>query len=192
MTEARAAFWAAWDGAGCEHLALVARPPGPYAEGTIIALAEGGAPFHAHYAVQCDAGWHVRSVQITINELPARRLELHSDGQGKWRGADDTALPALAGCIDIDISATPFTNTLPIRRLGLAVGASAAIRVAYIDMPALAVAASAQCYTRLAADRYRFEALDGAFVAELPVDGDGLVRDYPGLFRRIGEANEDT
>lgn len=192
MTDERAAFWAAWDGVGCEHLALAARPAGPYAAGTIIALGEEGAPFHAQYAVQCDSEWRVRSASITVYDLPARRLELHSDGQGNWHGADGAPLPALAGCIDIDISATPFTNTLPIRRLALETGASAAIRVVYIDMPALTAEATAQHYTRLETHRYRFAALDGAFVAELPVDGDGLVRDYPGLFRRIGVANENA
>ena len=32
---------------------------------------------------------------------------------------------------------------------------------------------------------YRFEILDGGFTADLPVDSDDLVLDYPGLFRRI-------
>jgi len=32
---------------------------------------------------------------------------------------------------------------------------------------------------------YRFVSLDGGFSAELPVDQDGLIMDYPGLFRRV-------
>jgi hypothetical protein len=32
---------------------------------------------------------------------------------------------------------------------------------------------------------YRFVSLDGGFTADLPVDLDGLVVDYPGLFRRV-------
>jgi uncharacterized protein len=31
---------------------------------------------------------------------------------------------------------------------------------------------------------YRFDALTSGFTAELPVDAEGLVIDYPGLFRR--------
>jgi hypothetical protein len=31
---------------------------------------------------------------------------------------------------------------------------------------------------------YHFEALPSGFTAELPVDAEGLVIDYPGLFRR--------
>jgi hypothetical protein len=43
-----------------------------------------------------------------------------------------------------------------------------------------------QAYTRLADQRYRYESLDGSgFSAELAVDADGLVLDYPGLFRRV-------
>jgi hypothetical protein len=32
---------------------------------------------------------------------------------------------------------------------------------------------------------YRFLNLDGGFTADLQVDPDGLVLDYPGLFRRV-------
>ena len=32
---------------------------------------------------------------------------------------------------------------------------------------------------------YRFLSLDGGFTADLLVDADGLVLDYPGLFRRV-------
>ena len=33
---------------------------------------------------------------------------------------------------------------------------------------------------------YRFESLSSGFRADIPVDGDGLVLDYPGVFRRVG------
>ena len=39
---------------------------------------------------------------------------------------DGVPAPALKGCKDIDLGCSPSTNTLPIRRLRLAVGASAA------------------------------------------------------------------
>ena len=96
--------------------------------------------------------------------------------------------------MDIDFAATPFTNTLPIRRLGLQPGESAEVAVVYIDAPSLEVTPVRQRYTCLASDadggRYRFEALPYAalpdgFMAELSVDADGLVRDYPPLFRRV-------
>jgi hypothetical protein len=102
-------------------------------------------------------------------------------------------VPELEGCVDVDISATPFTNTLPIRRLGLEPGESAELRVAYVDVPELAVGPARQRYEyleeRAGGGLYRFEAppieaLPSGFTAQIPVDVDGLVIDYPGLFRR--------
>ena len=94
----------------------------------------------------------------------------------------------LDGWIDVDISATPFTNTLPIRRLGLEHGESEELTVTYIRVPELLVGPERQRYGCLEAQTdgglYRFEALPSGFTAELPVDVDGLVIDYPGLFRR--------
>jgi hypothetical protein len=46
--------------------------------------------------------------------------------------------------------------------------------------------AQPQAYTRLSDRRYLFENLDGTgFRAELPVDEEGIVLDYPQLFRRV-------
>ena len=102
-------------------------------------------------------------------------------------------MPLLDGCLDVDISATPFTNTLPIRRLALQPGSSVILSMAYIAIPQMNVEATQQRYTCLevtsSGGRYLYESLaDGVswFTAELPVDSDGLVLDYPGLFRRVG------
>jgi hypothetical protein len=50
------------------------------------------------------------------------RVDLFSDGEGTWTGPDGRVMPHLEGCEYVDIAETPFTNTLPIRRLGLAPG----------------------------------------------------------------------
>jgi hypothetical protein len=61
------------------------------------------------------------------------------------------------------------------------------IRLCYITVPDLTVFASNQRYTAIeAGSLYRFESLEDGFTAELPVDEDGFVLDYPGLFRRLG------
>ncbi|HZA22643.1 MAG TPA: putative glycolipid-binding domain-containing protein, partial [Dehalococcoidia bacterium] len=57
-----------------------------------------------------------------------------------------------------------------------------------IRVPELLVGAERQRYGCLEdqtdSGHYRFEALPSGFTAELPVDAEGLVIDYPGLFRR--------
>ena len=188
----REVMWTPADGPGCEHLRLAACPQAPFAEGLVIGVA-GGRPFGLRYGVWCDEGWRAREVRLAVLSPVPRELILRADGSGRWRAGDGDPLPALDGCVDVDVSATPFTNTLPIRRLGLRPGESAEIAVAYVDVPALTVEAVRQRYTCLetgpAGGRYRFESLPYAalpegFCAELTVDGDGLVVDYPGLFRR--------
>src|SRR5262245_36090381 len=90
----------------------------------------------------------------------------------------------LDGCIDPDISMTPFTNTVAIRRLGCRVDEAAEIKVAYILVPELSLRAAPQRYTRLAERRWRFHGLDIDFTADLTVDEGGFVKEYPGLFTR--------
>ena len=88
--------------------------------------------------------------------------------------------------MDVDLALTPFTNTLPIRRLGLGTGESAEIRVAYVELPAFAVTTDPQRYTCLEPERrYRYESLESGFVREIDIDVNGLVVTYPGLFRRV-------
>jgi len=82
----------------------------------------------------------------------------------------------LAGCTDVDLGFSPSTNTLPIRRLALAVGKSETIEAAWVLFPDLEVRVSSQTYTRVSDQNYRFAS--GDFAAELGVDAAGLVTDY--------------
>ncbi len=90
------------------------------------------------------------------------------------------------------LTATAFTNTLPIRRLGLQPGDARVIDVAYIHVPELTVEAVQQRYTcleqRSDGARYRYEGLGTGYQTELKVDGAGFVLDYPDLFRRVALA----
>jgi hypothetical protein len=180
-------MWAPWEGPGLEHLRLATSDSDIVADGLVIGL-EAGRPFRIGYEIRCDERWRVREVRAAAPDSGRPVLELLSDGEGHWKRTSGEPLTDLDGCIDVDISATPFTNTLPIRRLGLRHGESEELAVAYIRVPELLVGAERQRYGCLEARAngglYRFEALPSGFTAELPVDADGLVLDYPGLFRR--------
>jgi uncharacterized protein len=84
----------------------------------------------------------------------------------------------------VDIAISPLSNTLPIRRLELAVGESAEITTAYVAVPDLTVVTDPQRYTRLADHEYRYESRDSNFKRVITVDEHGLVVTYPGLFVR--------
>ena len=184
------ALWAAWEGRGFEHLELRQEPGAVRADSLIIAVADHGRPFRARYVVGCDAGWKVTRARVEVLEQPARVLDLRVDGRGHWSDAATGAVPALDGCVDIDIYPSPFTNTLPIRRLAdAALGRPVALDVAWVLLPELTIQPARQEYTLLergaAGARWRFRGLDSDFVAELDVDDNGLVLDYPGIARRV-------
>lgn len=177
------ARWRDWATTGIEHLVLHERPDGFVAEAVLLGTADG-VLFAARYRITGDHGWRVRTVASGIVGTN-HAIELASDGAGAWT-VGTSAVPVLVGAIDVDLSATPFTNTLPIRRLGLAGGQAATIVVVYIRLPDLTVAAKPQRYTCLEPGRrYRFESLDSGFSREIDVDDHGLVVTYPGLFARL-------
>ena len=184
----REVMWSAWDAPGLGHLHLAMHKDGVIADGIVIGVAEG-PPFRVAYEVRCDSSWRVRAIRVGNPGSEVPGVDLLSDGQGNWTRPDGRAVPELRGCIDVDISVTPFTNTLPIRRLGLAPTESVELSVAYFEGTELQAWPEPQQYTCLEkSDRgglYRFLSLDGGFTADLPVDADGLVLDYPGLFKRV-------
>ena len=181
-------MWAPWGQPGLEHLHLASAPDGVLANGLIIGIAED-QPFRARYEIRCDGQWRVREVRVALLDSGPSEIGLFADGNGRWTAHTGAPMPELDGCIDVDISTTPFTNTLPIRRLRLPGGASADLLVVYVDVPTLQLTAERQRYTALetrsGAALYRFEALPSGFTAELWVDPDDLVIDDPQLFRRV-------
>ena len=119
------ARWRDWSATGVEHLVLREEPTGVVAEAVLLAGAGDGA-FAAHYRIACDRRWRIRRVGVRLIG-DDRRLEIAADGAGNWRDGDDHPLAHLQGAIDVDLSASPFTNTLPIRRLNLKEGDAAEI-----------------------------------------------------------------
>jgi hypothetical protein len=145
---------------------------------------EAGVAARLRYAIDCDSAWCTRSAVV---EGEARggpiRFALATDGVGCWT-RDGMPVPKLAGALDVDLGFTPATNTLPIRRLALAVGESAPVRSAWLRFPELRLEPLEQTYTREAEQRFRYQALvDGElFTARLDTDAFGRVLRYEGLW----------
>lgn len=177
------ARWSDWGGAGSEHLVLRRDATRILAESVVVS---GGQPLFAlHYRIECDLGWRVRRAEIALLG-DDRRVMLEADGEGRWEDGGGRVLDRLDGAIDLDLSASPFTNTLPIRRLGLRFDESAEIRAAYVAVPEMTVWLDPQRYTCLDdGHRYRYDSLDGDFTRDIEVDEHGLVVVYPGLFCRV-------
>jgi uncharacterized protein len=144
-----------------------------------------------------------------------RTLTLSRTSRGDWdaeiehRGDPDLPAPGLAdpstllGAVDCDLGLCPVTNTMPIRRLELLDRHvdETRLTMAWVEVPSLRVIRSDQVYAsgsgaegggpekggpesvRYRSVRYKSYRRD--FSAELTVDDDGIVIDYPGLARRI-------
>ena len=202
-------FWQRSDTAGSEH-ALIDTADGLYARGTALAI--DPIPYTCRYELRTDPGWITAHFDVTAEGAGwtrSVRLELAA---GRWRattaerGDLDAVLSAaghagaglpgiedpdlLYGAFDVDLSGSPLTNTLPIRRLGLhrakaETGVAHRLNVAWVLLPSLEVVQADQIYTALGDGRVRFA--NETFSADIDIDEDGFVVKYPGLTDRSGD-----
>jgi hypothetical protein len=197
-------FWDRRDTSGAEQ-ALVSTHAGLHARGA--ALAVDPIPYTARYELRTGPDWVTTAFEVSTEGAGwSRTLRLVSE-DGGWRastteqgdldaaltgaGHPGAGLPGtenpdlLLGAFDVDLTGSPLTNTLPIRRLGLLKaepGVAHRVSVAWVLLPSLEVVQADQIYTALGDGRVRFA--NETFSADLVVDDEGFVVDYPGLARR--------
>lgn len=171
------ARWATWEGDGEETTTILWENEGFTVSGQV-------SREDIQYVVRLSPTWQVRQF-LLFRDLDEPDLWLATDGGGRWGEMNGAHRTELDGCYDIDLACTPFTNTLPIRRLPLQEGHTAELPVVVVDPETLEVRKVVQRYTRLASHRWRYENVETHFTADLDVDEFGLVLDYPSLFRRL-------
>ncbi len=179
----RTVRWKPWSGEGLGHLHIEEFGNEIVAAGLAIGDSDG-VEFATSYVIVLDQKWRVKS--LTLADAGSRgemTKFLHS--AERWTSDTGLDLSSFAACVDVDLSCTPFTNTLPIRRLNLAIGDRAEIEVMHFSIPDSRPVVARQRYARLAERRFSYEDATFDFSAELEVDADGLILDYPELFRRV-------
>jgi uncharacterized protein len=139
------------------------------------------------YSIEVDEAWRTRAMQVEIENDGRHRTRLVADGAGHW-SRDGKQLPALDQCLDVDLEWSPSTNTLPIRRLGLALGETKAVAAAWVRFPSLDVQRLDQSYQRIDLRRYRYRS--GRFTADLAVDEDGVVLQYGVNWKAVAVSGE--
>ena len=174
--------WKSVGGVGLEHVELTNNPQEIIARSVVIGTFNGHR-HGTHYELTLSPDWEFRALVLEQSDgrhsTLTRRAEL-------WF-ADGRPLPSLAGCVDVDLSGSPLTNTLPIRRLKWTMGQRRSLRMAFLPFDTLQLFADGQIYTCLTATSFRYQAEDGSFERTIAVDEDGLVMNYPGLFERSVE-----
>jgi len=163
-----------------EHCTLTQRDSGLSLVGTVLG-SEGGVPVRIEYRVLADAEGLTTAAHVRdLRGFEQRTIVLERDAKGGW-SVDGKTVRALKGATDVDLGCSPSTNTLPIRRLRLGIGASKTIKAAWVRFPELTVVKADQKYTRL--DEFTYRYASGDFEAELTVDDEGLVAAYADWMR---------
>jgi uncharacterized protein len=173
-----------WQGlyfVGHDYARIEQRNAGWQLEGVAL-FVYAAAPCRLDYLVECTEAWATKRARIW-GWVGARPIDIQvavSGAQQWW--LNDVEVPAVQGCLDLDLNFSPATNTLAIRRLALAVGAQQPVRAAWLRFPSFQLEPLDQSYRRLDEEHYHYASAGGNFTAELVVDRTGFVRDYPGLW----------
>jgi len=174
----RRILWQSHDDPGHEWCELATGPSSSRLAGSVV-LATRDAPWRIAYEIDLDDAGRTRHVRVVADgpDAAPTTLDLTADGRGRWvRTESGEVVADDPGAIDVDLGFSPSTNTLPIRRLGLAVGERHEIAVCWVLFPSFDVVVGRQVYERLAKRTWRFRS--GSFEGDLTVDSDGLVQEY--------------
>jgi uncharacterized protein len=172
---------------GFESVFFTTMPGGHRVAGGSAGVEEGQA-WAVRYAIELDEGWRTRTAQVSgASALGEHDVRLEGDGDGHW-WVDGEPAPGLDGCFDVDLEPSACTNSLPVRRLRLRVGESAAAPAAYVRSFDLRVERLEQDYTRIddagGHQRYDYRSPAFGFACVLVYDASGLALDYPGIATR--------
>ena len=151
---------------------------------SVIVGAHDEKIYRVDYSIKTNRKWECIFFEVTTQLSDKNEaIKYDSDGKGNWT-KNGVPLNEFKGCIDIDISLTPFTNSLPINRLQWELNKPQQIRVLFLDILSQEILAVQQRYTKLSKTEYKFENVPNDFEAIITVDESGMVVNYPHLFVR--------
>lgn len=177
-------LWRRLDLPGHDAASLRLSATGAALSGT--AVFHEGAPTALVYSILCDASWQPAEAQVRgWRGLEIIDVRLRRYAGNTWT-MNDVPCPAVTGCVDLDLSFTPATNLLALRRLALAPGQAAELRSAWLEWPEIRLSLLVQRYACHSSTEYGYEAeLPGGRLVRsvLRVQPQGWVLDYPGLWQ---------
>lgn len=170
-------LWRRLDQPGHDSARLLDADDGRVLEGAAL-FREPGSPCRLDYRIVCDRHWRTVSARVTgwagSTDVD---VAVDVDAGRRWT-LNGRPCPGVEGCDDIDLSFSPATNLLPIRRARLRIGARVSVRAAWLRFPDLRLEPLEQSYERIGERQYRYRA--GTFTAVLDTNADGFVTRYPG------------
>lgn len=179
--------WAGLDFPRLEAARVVLGERSLRASGSMVSAPESDAePFSASYALTSDETGVVRRLTVRMVQAQGEQhVTLTRSEEGIWlvdHGAG-AARTHFDGAVDVDLAFSPLFNALPIRRLSLhRVAAEHHLPMVFVALPSLDVVLVRQAYRTVSVGDpavVNFSSESGD--ADLIVDPDGLVLEYPGL-----------
>lgn len=189
-TLARMLSWAGVDARWLEAARVVLGERSLRATGSVVsAPRDDGEPYAASYSLSTDeVGAVARLTVRTIRAQGEEHVTLSRSEEGIWLVDHGVGVVRtdFDGALDADLAFSPLFNALPVRRLGLHRAAvERDLPMVFVALPSLEVCLVRQNYrTVLVADPAVVCFASGSVEADLTVDTDGLVLEYPGLARR--------
>lgn len=174
-------LWRRLDFPGHDACQLVRAASGYELKGVAVFLYRN-RPCSLQYSVRCNKHWLTCYAHV-VGVVGRKTVEVQIQRVGANWILNRELQPGLADCKDVDLSFTPATNTLPVRRLRLSVGQSCATSAAWLRFPSLTLARLDQTYTYRASGTYAYRSFAGKFRRQLRLRQSGLVTTYPTLWR---------
>ena len=140
-------------------------------------------PAAISYVIETGLGWKTKAVRVD-QFLGGERRSLQMRAVGSRWYVEGKENGRLRGCTDVDLQASPVTNTLPIKRTTPRVGSTTEVTVAWVRFPGLDVEPLRQSYERVGEGRYVYRSATG-FESEIEVDRFGLVRSYGDFWQAL-------
>lgn len=175
-------LWQRLDRPGHEAARLSTRGGRWHLDGSAVFEHDGQA-CRLHYGVVSDPWWKTVSARVEgwIGDFDVH-VAIAVDGEQNWT-LNGAPAEQVSKCLDVDLNFSPSTNLLPIRRLDLAVGEQATVRVAWLRFPSFKLEPLEQIYRRESEGIYYYESGGGRFTSRFEVNEDGLVTRYPGFWQ---------
>ncbi|RDI48569.1 putative glycolipid-binding domain-containing protein [Nocardia mexicana] len=179
--------WRSHDASRMESVRVIVTGNRVRASGRIIAGDSADYPaFSASYDLVTDESGVTKRLSLRSTVAAGeRQASIARDEENYWLiDAGGTHVRStFGGALDVDVVLSPFFNTLPIRRYGLAHAAEdVQVPVVYVRLPDLLVQEASLTYSSGADGIHVLSPVSSATVT---VDSDGFLLDYPGLAERI-------
>jgi hypothetical protein len=183
MDETRVIVWQAlaWSGTVI-HIHTVNE--GIHGHGFAVGKTDNNIPFAMEYDMALTEDWDIKEISIK-SFLDERTTRLVHDND-KWYNGNYQHLSEFDGIEFVDISISPFTNTLPIKRLQLEGEQAQKVDIIYFDENKFSLRKVQQIYSYVGERTYCYQDIElPDFVSNITVDEDGMVIDFPKMFRRV-------